>query len=435
MRCKLESNSHCCPPTPSTEEGIQTFYNYVDPLCTLCNNVTDGAGGIANCKDCLKNFPQASGTRCTTCFPNFYGNVDGPNNELCHACPDGPGGIEFCTRCSDSGNGAPICSSCQNDGKDGDLLDHYLNETKKCSLCTELPDVVVQTSRCLFCDQVLDATLRDGGVFAKCLECSDGVTTPSIRGTYISDLFNCDTCPAKHFCNGTDKAECHSNCKNCVGENDNQCFECDFIGDDDAFLQAPVDTGRCLTKCDHGFHRDVTDAGDVASNICKQCTTENCDRCDVDNSIDYFPDRCSQCNATHRLILPTSGNFFDTAPQNHNGQPAGIPFTCFESKCPPSFFPTDAPTGQSDDVNVCMPCHASCEECTPPGTEFDCTTCPGGTFKCECGTGCEGPLGNTSNKCGGRRSGAICTNSCQFPFTPDEVQCIECNLFFHEGQC
>ena len=406
--CAECMNAHSC-----SQCQLQAFRLLNGSCSSKCS---DGTFATSNnscsvCHQSCLTCDGSTGSNCTSCHPQFVLQMHSCVMRESTSCPSGQyfdhrahvcrHCHESCTACS--GKESTQCTSCL----EGNLLNlkGQCVDSRHLRSCSSGQYFDGSTLECLACPST-------------CISCSHQLNCTSCQlGYHLNQLGVCISCPDTlllynnscvedcplHFyrSNWTCKA-CHSDCRSCVNNSNDDCLSC-FPG---RFL----DGQKCVLECP---------AGTFGKNgVCSPCIT-NCFSC-------MSRDFCDSCSSGYYLLsLQSSG-------------------TKCVSQCP-SGYVLHSPS------RSCQSCPANCTKCS---TSSSCLTCqpnhvyyaPSGSCLSVCPDGyysslngqcmaCQPPCSTCANsplKCTMCLSGMaldMVSLVCQSCCNPDKVltQCCDCD--------
>lgn len=298
-----------------------------------------------------------------------------------------------------------------------------------------------------------------------CIQCKVPGSAPLLsRDTSTLDSkASCHSeCPSGFFLLDQQCLKCNSNCKECLGPEEDDCTACDITNS----AYNVFDSGRCANKCKKG-QMEVSNVPQIfpveSAKVCSKSDSEECkqdlcgpncmaesDYCSKEcvkssDAFSFLQKKCvSSCDDGYSL----SSSFKDYKVCTQCSDQckkclAGSPTTC--SECNPLFINkynyNTACVGQcpfkyfaEPNTNICKTCSEGCSSCRD-GKKESCMSCDSDKvyYYGECLSDC--PLGS-------RQSGASCQSSCQnsncFQCSSESSKCSSCrglNNILYKDDC
>uniref|UniRef100_A0A4W3IY08 Proprotein convertase subtilisin/kexin type 5b n=1 Tax=Callorhinchus milii TaxID=7868 RepID=A0A4W3IY08_CALMI len=391
------------------------FYSFAHRCYTDCPAKTYNNDSTMTCISCHENCIDCDEEECFWCETGFF--LKGKQKTECtHRCLDGFYGNEdtgVCEECHSScstcsGPSFNECTSCPI----GEVLNNkqcLINNNTNKFFCSHL----AETLRCELCHSFCKTCT--GNKQNQCASC--------YAGLYLTVQQMCVTkCPRQTFASSkTGRCEqCGEACEICSESREN-CERCLKMRDRSFFLHE----GKCLSECPQGYYvsaRKECERCDVSCRTCDQ-SPSNCQTCNpyyvLDNkqckkkcSNKYYGTTegiCKRCPPDCEVCTDNNCTECNQHLYLHNG-------LCFE-ECPPGSF-------EDIDTSKCAPCNSKCAECNGPGF-FNCEVCADHTsviYDGECHETCpEGTYFNTTtDDC------QECDKLCQSCVGASETECVEC---------
>jgi hypothetical protein len=334
--CKVCTTSYDC-------QLCDASYQYYDAGTMSCvsacrQGTFPSTSPTKHCHQCHASCQTCTGdlsSQCSTCDSGDYLQLPaaGASVGTCvNSCPANHFAENYvCTPCPSN------CASCYMNYCYSCTGPNYLYNDNHCGPCNE-PGNFIDNGYCQPCS-------------SNCLTCS-GPWEYSCN-TCITTLYHSESNHTCTLCNWdwTFKVEgppkkcfnCHSNCKNCNGPNDNQCTSCDTSNGYGLSLASP---GTCVS-CQQWANQYINGNGEcVTCSLGTKSTGTGCEAC---------PLHCAQCDFMMPCMSCEANFYYDSTSS----------YTCIECGA-----------GKYISGNTCYPCSVSfCDVCNSGG---QCTQCQSG---------------------------------------------------------
>ena len=304
------------PPCPAG-----TAQTTITSNCLVCD---------ASCATC--SLPT-NVNRCTSCPAGYLYYYVSPNGKCLAACPSGYAPEATNTNCLACGTNCATCVTPQ--------------DATKCRSCTAgkyFPFSSVENS-CGACtgNTAPDPTLKFcAACHPDCLTCftpnNDQFCYTCVTGYAIGTYGPCAaSCPSNYYATTTNCLPCNAACATCDAATATHCLSCYTT----YVVNNPI-VGSCQPTCNS--NQALVPPANTHCNSCDP----SCVNCALPGDFT----QCTYCAAGKVLVLPPAGK-------------------CLTS-CPSHYAP-DVATQR-----LCLPCDASCDQCSEPNDSQKCSACTGG---------------------------------------------------------
>ncbi|KAL4461137.1 hypothetical protein ABPG73_001250 [Tetrahymena malaccensis] len=365
---------------------IDTLFKYqVTQNCIPCNQADKQFRKDQFCLDCDLSCStcQNQSNECITCAENYSFK---PNSKECIKCNQSD------KQFVDKDN---VCQSCFKNCQTCNGLTE-----NDCITCIEKYYFSLKSKQCVQCDlenkQYLTDDKKCDDCSEKCLTCSgpnkDNCLT-CVKDTYFQEDTNeCGECKIdnKQYLDNQNKCrKCHESCKTCSASDEFSCTICDT----DKFFQKTQDNKKQCVKCGEKHFVDKADNFcKICSKNCLNCVGENEDQCTQCDNNTYFQEdtqKCVECDPKNKpeFIDKTDPNKLKCRQCSPSCQSCELFGANNCTKCKYDLYFNEAKECQKCEIengfyivgDQCKKCDSTCKKCNGP-TADDCINCPEKTY-------------------------------------------------------